>query len=150
MPLWKMEQITPYFEKVENRAKHDIVGVKLVKDCLTNSEVGTINLMEAGGSYEFRRDGEFQKEKFGSPTIIANTVAKVSPVYRDDNPDIHSYEKAAKALYKVYWRHLSFWGKLHRLAYKWSLPMIAVTLVLILIEVIALYLTYHQILGGTN
>ena len=150
MPLWKMEQITPYFEKEGDRTKHNLVGVKLVKDCLTNSEVGAIGFIEAGGSYEILRDGEFQKEKISYPTIIAQTVVTVSPIYREDNPDMYSYEKAAKALYNVYWSHLSFWGKLHRLAYRWSLPTIALSLVLILIEVIALYLTYHQNPGGLN
>lgn len=136
MPLWKMEQITPYFEKEGSHTKLNPIGDKLVKDCLTNSEIGTIKFMEAGGSYKILKDGEFREEKISSPTIIAQTVTTVSPVYRDDNPDMYSYEKAAKALYNVYWRHLSFWGKFHRLAYRWSLPTIALSLVAYLAEII--------------
>lgn len=121
MPLWQMEQIAPYFEMEGKHTKFNPLGVKLVKDCLTNSEVGTISFVEKGGLYN--------GENIVTPTIFAHTVATVSPVYREENPDMNSYEKAAKALYRVYARNLSFWGKLHRWAYRWSLPTIAVSLI---------------------
>ena len=136
MPFWKMEQITPYFEREGNHTKHNPLGVKLVKDCLTNSEIGTISFVEKGGSYN--------GENILTPTILAHTVATVSPVYRKENPDMYSYEKAADAIYGIYWSNLSCWGKLHRRAYKWSLPAIALALIILLIEATALYLTHSK------
>lgn len=134
MPLWKMEQITPYLERKDNHTKHNPLGAKLVRDCLTNSEIGIITFIEKGGSHK--------EETITAPTIIAHTIAKHS-VYREENPDIYSYEKAAEALYKIYWSNLPFWGRFHRRAYKWSLPTIAGSLVgsliLLLIEAIMLY-----------
>lgn len=133
MPLWKMEQITPYFERDGNHSKHNPLGTKLVRDCLTNSEIGTIDFVEEGGSYN--------GENITTPTIMAHTlVTAKSPAYRKENPDANSYEKAAKALYKVYWGNLSCWGKIHRMCYMWSLPAIAVSLFLILMESIVPYL----------
>lgn len=133
MPLWKMKQITPYFEREGSHTKHCPLGTKLVKDCLTNSEIGTISFVEEGGFYN--------EEKITAPTIMAHTIvtAKFS-AYRKENPDGNSYEKAAKALYKIYWSNLSFWGKLHRVCHMWSLPAIAISLFLILTENIVSYL----------
>lgn len=139
MPHWKMEQIAPYFEKEDKHTTFNPTGEKLVKDCLTNSEIGIIRFIIPGHSYGIK--GESQKEVMTSPTIIATTIVSASPVYREENPDMNSYEKAAKALYDVYWNNLSFRGKLHRRAYKWSLPAIAGSLILLLIELAALYST---------
>ncbi len=126
MPLWKMEQIAPYFEVEGKHTKFNPLGVKLVKDCFTNSEIGTISFVEKGALYN--------GESVTTPTIIAHTVTSASPVYRQGNPDTNSYEKSAKALYKTYWRNLSCWGKLHRLAYKWSLPTIAFSLISLFVD----------------
>ena len=133
MPLWKMEQITPYFEREGNHTKHNPLGTKLIKDCLTNSEIGTVSFVEEGGFYN--------EEEITAPTIMAHTLvtAKV-PAYREENPDGNSYEKAATTLYKIYWSNLSCWGKLHRVCYKWSLPAIAISFFVILIENIVSYL----------
>ncbi|MDE0149963.1 MAG: hypothetical protein OXM58_16490 [Rhodospirillaceae bacterium] len=131
MPLWKIEQITPYFEKEGSHTKHNPLGEKLVKDCLTNSEIGIIIFVE--------KEGSFNKEKLTAPTIIASTIAK-HDVYREENPDMYSYEKAAEAIYDIYWRNLSWRGKLHRRAYKWSLPAIAGTLIIFLGEAVLKYL----------
>ena len=102
MPLWKMEQITPYFEKEGNHTKENPIGTKLVKDCLTGSEIGIVHILPLGHSYN--------GEKVTTPTIIAHTIVRTSPVYREESPDMNSFEKAAKKLYTVYWRNLSFWG----------------------------------------
>ena len=133
MPLWKMEQIAPYFEREGNHATHNPLGVKLVKDCLTNSEIGTISFIEKGGSYN--------EENITTPTIMAHTLAVAKlPAYRQENPDMYSYEKAAKVLYGIYWSNLSCWGKLHRICYRWSLPTIAGSLILLLTKDIVPYL----------
>ena len=133
MPLWKMEQIDPYYEKdhERNHTKRNPLGAKLVKDCLTNSEIGVIHFLEEGVSYN--------DEKITTSTIICSTIA-THDVYRDENPSLNSYEKAAKALYKIYWGNLSCWGKLHRVCYKWSLPAIAGSLFLLFGEAIVPYL----------
>lgn len=135
MPLWKMEQITPYFEKEGNHTSHNPLGEKLVKDCLTNSEIGIISLVKEGD--------KFNDEKIEANTIIAHTI-KTHSVYREENPDMYSYEKAARALYRIYWKNLSIWGKLHRVGYKWSLPTIALSLIVLAVEATALYLTHSQ------
>ena len=133
MPLWKMEQIEPYFEKdhERNHARTNPLGTKVVKDCLTNSEIGIITFVEEGGSYN--------KEPITVPTIIASTI-KTHDVYRDNELTLNSYEKAAEVLYKRYWDNLSCWSRLHRRLHKWSLPAIAGSLFLILIENLVPYL----------
>lgn len=124
MPLWKIEQIDPYFEKEGNHTTLNPIGTKLVKDCLTNSEIGVIH---------FRREGESYNEvQYSQPTIIATTIVdSASFAYEEQNPDGNSYEKAAKALYKIYWNNISWWGKLHRWVHKWALPAIPIVLFLV-------------------
>lgn len=129
MPLWKMEQIEPYSDNEGENTTFNPTGEKLVKDCLTNSEIGIIKFIKPGHSYGIIKNGKSQKEVMTAPTIIAHTIVSGSPVYREEDPDMNSYEKAAKALYGVYWRNVSLWGKMHRVCYKWSLPTIAGSLV---------------------
>ena len=133
MPLWRMEQIDPYYEKDHDRnhVRLNVIGTKVVKDCLTNSEIGIIATFPEGYGYN--------EEEITTPTIIGSTIA-ILDVYRDENLTLNSYEKAAKALYDIYWHNLSWWGRQHRRLHKWSLPAIAGSLFLLFVEAIILYL----------